>query len=549
VDGPFRAGLMLIAGLALLAGALALQTILLETSWWTGLLAAAGALLAAVGGVGLRRDLGSLVRGRRGEIALFTLGVIGVLLAFGHLSVRYPLRFDLTEAGLHSLSEQTRTMLGRLEKPVHIVFFHDPLMRKTVELYELIAEETDRVTVELYDPTLNPAQARLHGVQFAGTAVLESEGRRLQVHGSSETEIANGILRVSQGAKQLVCFLDGHREADPLSMEAHDHVEGTAGPDGHTHGLGTQYVLYERHGLGKARQALETMNYTVQKVALVQGGDPLADCAVLVVAGPKVPLLPDEVRAIRAYLADGGNALFMLDPFVETGLEPVLREFGVVLDDTILIDDASHFWADPSAPAVTSYNRHPITQELPLTFYPGARSLSPTPERVPGALVTPIANSSTNSYGESSRAGARFDPASDLPGPRTLMVMVNASPVAADPAATALLRLPEHAIGTADASEANLLSPVRQRARLAVVGDSDFATNSFFHFLGNGNLFLNTVNYLAAQENLIGLEPRTHDLPRLSLTNRQMKGIFFLSVILMPALLAVVGVGVWWRQR
>lgn len=234
MDGSFRAGLMLIAGLALLAGALALQAILLETSWWTGLLAAAGALLAAAGGVGLRRELGSLVRGRRGEIALFTLGVIGVLLALGHLSVRYPLRFDLTEAGLHSLSEQTRTMLGRLEKPVHIVFFHDPLMRKTVELYELIAEETDRVTVELYDPTLNPAQARLHGVQFAGTAVLESEGRRLQVHGSSETEIANGILRVSQGAKQLVCFLDGHREADPLSMEAHDHVEGTAGPDGHT---------------------------------------------------------------------------------------------------------------------------------------------------------------------------------------------------------------------------------------------------------------------------------------------------------------------------
>jgi ABC-type uncharacterized transport system involved in gliding motility auxiliary subunit len=62
-------------------------------------------------------------------------------------------------------------------------------------------------------------------------------------------------------------------------------------------------------------------------------------------------------------------------------------------------------------------------------------------------------------------------------------------------------------------------------------------------------LFLNTVNYLAAQENLIGLEPRTYDLPRVDLTNRQMKGTFFLSIILIPALMAVVGIAVWWRRR
>jgi ABC-type uncharacterized transport system involved in gliding motility auxiliary subunit len=82
-----------------------------------------------------------------------------------------------------------------------------------------------------------------------------------------------------------------------------------------------------------------------------------------------------------------------------------------------------------------------------------------------------------------------------------------------------------------------------------VIGDVDFATNSFFHFLGNGNLFLNTINYLAAQENLIGLEPRTYDLPRLSVTNRQIKATFVLAVMLLPALLALAGVAVWWRQR
>jgi ABC-type uncharacterized transport system involved in gliding motility auxiliary subunit len=227
----------------------------------------------------------------------------------------------------------------------------------------------------------------------------------------------------------------------------------------------------------------------------------------------------------------------MFEPYVSTGLEPVMRDYGVVLDNTIVIDHANHYWADISAPAVTTYNRHQITRDLPLTFYPGARSLSPTPQRVPGAAVTPIVStSSKNSYGATTHNHAKYDAGEDLPGPNTLMVVVNRRPV--DRRSQKPSDTDRH---TAESASA--------RSRIAVVGDADFATNSFFHFLGNGNLFLNTVNYLVAQENLIGIEPRTHDLPRLSLTNRQMKGTFVLSVVLVPAVLALLGTAVWWRQR
>jgi len=516
MDATFRSGLALLIGVALLATALAVHLILLETAVSTVLLAAAGAVLTAIGLIRLRTELAALLRRRRAEIALGTLGIVGVLIAVAYFSVRWPFRFDLTSAGLYSLSEPTVTMLKRLDRPVHIVFFHDPMMRETVELYQLMARQTKRVTVEFYDPMINPAQARMLGVNFAGTAVLESEGRRLQVNSSSESDIANGILRVSQGATQLVCFLDGHGEPDPFSLESHDHMEGAAG---HTHGLGAKYVLHERHGMAKARHALETVNYKVEKVLLAQRGTALSGCAVLVVGGPKIPLLPTEVAAVRAYLARGGHALFMLDPFVRTGLEPLLREYGVVVDDDIVIDEASHFWADVSAPAVSDYNRHQITRDLPLTFFPGARSLSPTPQRVPGTSVVPLVNSSRNSWGQMNPDRVQFVEGRDVPGPHTLMVIA--------------LRRDEH----------------HPRSRIAVVGDSDFATNSFFHIMGNGTLFVNTVNYLAAQENLIGLQPRTADLPRVQLTNRQMKGTFFLSVLLVPAMLAVVGTAVWWKQH
>jgi ABC-type uncharacterized transport system involved in gliding motility auxiliary subunit len=212
----------------------------------------------------------------------------------------------------------------------------------------------------------------------------------------------------------------------------------------------------------------------------------------------------------------------MLDPFVRTGLEAVVRDYGIVVDDNIVVDEASHFWADVSSPAVTDYNRHQVTRELPLTFFPGARSLSPTRERVPDTSVLPLVNSSKKSWGQTNRERIEFTQGRDELGPKTLMAL-------------ALRRASEEGEGP-------------RRSRIAVVGDSDFATNSFFHIMGNGTLFVNTINYLAAQESLIGIPPRTHDLPRVNLTNRQMKGTFFLSIVLVPAVLTIVGIAVWWKQ-
>ena len=546
MDRMLRSGLILLAGIALLAAAGAIHAIFLEATLWNALIAAAGLGLAAWGAYALRADLGAMVRHRRGEIALYTLGVIGMLSALAYLSVLFPMRLDMTAERRYSLSEPTVKMLKALDKPVHVTFFHDPMMRETVELYQLIARQSDKITLELYDPMLNPAQARLRGVQFAGTAIMESEGRRLQVSGDKENDIANGILRVSMGVQQTLCFLDGHREPDPFSLETHDHIEGAPG---HSHGLGAQYVLHQQHGMAKARIALETMNYKVEKISLVrsESAAELPHCALLVVAGPKLALLAPEVSAIDGYLAAGGNAFFLLDPFVRTGLEPVLREYGIVADDDIVIDEASHFWADPSSPAVTDYNYHQITRDLPLTFFPGARSLSPTPQRIPGVNVIPLANSSKESWGQHNPTRVEFKEGRDTRGPTTLMAVAIRRPA---PAEDPLYRsAPAGNAAAGGETKDRPRNTATARSRIAVVGDSDFATNSFFQIMGNGNLFLNTVNYLASRENLIGIEPRTYELPRVNLTNRQMRATFFLSVILIPALLAVVGIAVWWKQR
>ena len=193
---------------------------------------------------------------------------------------------------------------------------------------------------------------------------------------------------------------------------------------------------------------------------------------------------------------------------------------------------------------MTDYNRHEITGELPLTFFPGARSLSPTPERIPGISARPLVNTSKSSFSVITPDRPDFDPANSQRGPLTLMVAINRKPEFVNSTAAVTRRLR----GETDPTDAEKKADFPP-SRLVVIGDSDFATNSFFHIMGNGKLFLNTVNYLTVQPNLIGIQPRTYDLPRVNLTNQQMKGTVFLSMILLPALLALIGTVVWWRQR
>jgi ABC-type uncharacterized transport system involved in gliding motility auxiliary subunit len=85
--------------------------------------------------------------------------------------------------------------------------------------------------------------------------------------------------------------------------------------------------------------------------------------------------------------------------------------------------------------------------------------------------------------------------------------------------------------------------------RLAVFGDSDFAANAYVGLEGNGNLFMNTVNWLAQQESLIAIRPKEAADRRLTMTANHVRGLFFLSIVIIPALVLGSGIYTWWRRR
>jgi ABC-type uncharacterized transport system involved in gliding motility auxiliary subunit len=86
-------------------------------------------------------------------------------------------------------------------------------------------------------------------------------------------------------------------------------------------------------------------------------------------------------------------------------------------------------------------------------------------------------------------------------------------------------------------------------ARIAAFGDSDFVSNAALGVQGNKDLFLNALNWLAQQENLIAIRPRDPEDRRITLTADQQRRIFYLTVLIVPGLILLAGVQTWWRRR
>ncbi len=81
------------------------------------------------------------------------------------------------------------------------------------------------------------------------------------------------------------------------------------------------------------------------------------------------------------------------------------------------------------------------------------------------------------------------------------------------------------------------------------MGDSDFASNSYFKSAGNGDLFLNVVSWLARDPELISIRPKEAKAGSLLLTPVQGQILFFLPVVALPMALMVIGVTVWRRRK
>lgn len=430
--------------------------------------------------------------------------VFAILVLINFIARQHNLRVDTTEAQQFSLSPQTQKVLNALETDLRFsAFFKSGTETTARDLLTEYANASPKVDFEFVDPDQRPAVARNYGIKQYGTIVVEYGPNTARVEQATEEALTNAIIKVTREARKKIYFLTGHGEK---SIE--------------TSGKG---------GFSAAREAIEEENYDVESLLLADKEEVPEDCAVLVIAGPQKPLLENEIVMLESYLRGGGNALIMIDPMQSPGLAGFLQGWGVEAGDNVVVDATNLgqlFGAGPELPIVVNYGEHPITEGFgsQMTIFPLARSVLPGGETDQNLEVTILAETQSRSWAETKFDSlVQFDEGEDIAGPISVAAVVTRE-------------------GDPGDGMTNADTLASTKIRLVIFGDSDFASDEYLNFVANADLFLNAVNWLAEEKDLISIRPKSPADRRLFLTETQSRTMLIFAVILLP--LAVLGAAV-----
>jgi len=479
-----------------------------------GALCLGTALVANVDSLRERLRSGEARRASRYGTAavLSTVLAIAILGLLAFLAARNPVRFDWSEAGVHSLSDQTRKVLAGLDQEVDMTAFVAPGEAAPLrELLERYAYASPEVELTFADPTARPDLVERFGVSpenlGRGLVRVAIGDEAVEVSDPDEPRLTNALVKLTRQGTKKVYFLEGHGER-PLTGE----------------------VGESKDGFSRAAEALRNENYQVETLLLGRVGQVPEDADVVLLAGPARPLPREEHEALQAYLAGGGALMMLLDPRTRVGVTEDLERWGVALGDDVVVDRLQGFFGRAATPFAGEYAAHPITQDLrEAVLFHVARSVRPT--EAAGARFTEIVKTSPDSWAERDieaffgEGTAELAP-EDLRGPVSLAV-------AGEPLLAA---------GPDEGEEG--ASP-----RLVVFGDSDFAANQLLDSYRNRDLFVNSVNWLLGDVEAISVRPNESRPSRVELSSQQLSNIRYLALFVLPEAIAVLGVMAWWWRR
>jgi ABC-type uncharacterized transport system involved in gliding motility auxiliary subunit len=439
----------------------------------------------------------------------YILVIVAVLVVANFLANRYNKSLDATSNKRFTLSDQTKKVVGGLKQDITLQYFDRPSgMQAGKDLLDRYANLSPKVHVQYVDLLKQPQMARASNVSREGEAIIAIGAKKEEAKTFDEEGITGAMIRALKGGERTVCVVGGSGE--------HRLDDSTA------------------DGLSEFQTALQKDNYKTKSINLLEKAEIPSDCTTLVVAGPSGDYIQPEVDAIKKYVENGGRALFLLDPPLKLGrreisdnkaLVDLLASWGVTPDKDLLLDEnpmSQLVGLDATVPLVTTYESHPIVTELAgtATGFPISRSLDT--KNGDKTSVTKLFSTSANSFSTTNLSSAeiRIDPSKDKKGPFTLAAAV-----------------------TYNTGKPN------SQGRFVVVGSSRWASNAFLRFNGNRNLMLNMMNWLSSDEDLISIRPKEQEDRRINLTRAQFFTLRSVSQFLLPLIVVVSGVMVWWRRR
>ena len=496
-------------------------------------LAWAGLAIVLIYMAGQWRDVAEFYKGRGakyGTLSLVSILVfLGILVAVNYLGTRQNKRWDFTANQVFSLSDQTVRILRELQEPATFtVYERQDRQQVHRDRLDEFTYHSSQVKTEFVDPDREPGRATEAKIEALPTILIQHKGRTERVNSSNEQDLTNALIKAVTGQARKVYFTQGHGEKDLASSE--------------------------RTGYSTLAEAMKRDNYAFDSLVLITQKSVPDDATILVIPGPTTDFFPPEIEMLNAYVAKGGKVMLLLDPPAKAGAaQPLLTQFlmdwGINAGNDVVLDASGMgrmLGTDASVPVVAQYPNHPITESLTgaMSAYPMARSMAPVEGGSNSRTAQPVLTTTPQSWAESDIASLSAKSGQiefnadkgDKQGPITLAAAVSAPASVTPPK-------PENA--SPDSPDA----PSTPETRVVAVGDSDFASNYAIGVPGNSDFFMNSLNWLAQQENLIAVRPRQPLDHRLTLTADQQNRIMILSLFIIPGLVFGSGVYSWWRRR
>jgi ABC-type uncharacterized transport system involved in gliding motility auxiliary subunit len=445
---------------------------------------------------------------RHGSNAVIMLVAFVLILVVVNVIVyQNPVQWDWTEDQQNSLAPETIATLKALPTPVHAIAFFTPRTSSTSAqelLDRLKAKSNGKFDYEFVDPESNPAQAQQYNVTRDGTVVLIMQGQQELLTSTTEQDITNALVRLMNPGQRTVYFLTGHGERDTQNSSD------------------TSYT--------RALSVLESKNYTVNTLNLLAQNQIPQDALAIIISGPTKPISSQEMSLLADYVAKGGSLIVEEDPTLQADstlpTDPLLdylkNTWGITVNNDLVIDPST---SQAIVAVEYTYGSHAITNGLKsqnmVSFFPAARSLT-LDTTLPDIQTTALIQTIDRSWGETDFSALQnnqlnFDAATDLPGPLTI---------------------------------AAAAQNTTTNGRMVVIGDSDFADDTYFDQYGNGDVFINSVDWAAAQENMINLTAKQPITRQMNLPSQlSLLLIAFSFIILVPGLVIAGGVVSWLARR
>ena len=479
--------------------------------------------------------------GRYGvNTVIMTAAFFGLVALVNYVAFENHVRSDTTATNQFSLAQRTRDLLDGLDRPINVIAYYpdeipsiEMLTRrgKVETTLSEFARRSGNFTYRFIDPQKEADLARGQGVTAYETLAVSAVGTDIidlvqptdGVYSRLEQDLYTALLVATEAERKKVYFLSGHGERD-VTRQAED-------------------------GYLKIREGLEVDNYEVATLPWAPVDEDVEvpdDAALLVIAGPTGELPVAHLDALNHYMAgrnldgtprrEAARIIFLAEPDTHDTFRAFLAFWGVIVTDSYIRDVEG---SQPNAPRtlrVGIYNPDappeivaPRGQPLNVAFMPGTAAVEPILEETNTRLPRPIA--ATTASARLIDDIERVDPVDDDPQ-RVYFPAMYLDIIAPVGGAAPTTRPPDNEI-----------------ASMVVFGDSDFVSNRNVDRGSSAALFLNSANYLMGDFSLVSIRDREFVFREWNLDENEKKFVQFSTWLMLPGLMGIMAVMVWWVRR